>query len=409
MNINLRPIIQAYIRNWIYINSLEIYKWIAIKHFQENFFQIEMPYVERLKNSLEKTANLLVAPTYYAKEMLIEVSESKPTISETLITSLFDESKPLKERVLAYQRDFAKTIKEMAEEGHSDWYGRNNLQTFQDVHAISVYLAMRFPKKYYIYKYSIFKEFSNIVGYKIQNGNAVDRFIEFNELCNLVKKELLSEIGFISYYDNWMKDNAFDDSNYNLLTQDFIYSAVRHLGYNGSNKSDKKKPIEKSVNQIDAEEFPNIDSILPKSFKGNLNIDYAKKDDLFRSLGLLGEEWAITYEQERLKKLGIDYPVRHASVLDGDGIGYDIKSVEDDGITPRYIEVKTTTGSISQPFYYSDNELAFSELNSANYYVYRIYNFKGETQKADILIIHGSLKALFGRPVSYKVSISHNI
>lgn len=407
MNINLRPIIQAYICNWSYINSLEKYKWIAIKHFQKNFFQIEVPYVERSKKSLEKTANLLVAPTYFAKEMLIEVSESKPTISETLLTDLFYELKPLKERVLAYQRDFARTIKEMAEEGHSDWYGRNNLQTFQDVHAISVYLAMRFPKKYYIYKYSIFKEFSNIVGYKIQNGNAVDRFIEFNELCNLVKKELLSEIGFISYYDSWMKDNSFDDSNYNLLTQDFIYSAARHLNHNSY--KDKKKPIEKTVIQVEADEFSYIDSRIPQSFKGNLNVDYAKKDNLFRSLGLLGEKWAITYEQERLNKLEIDYQVRHASILDGDGIGYDIKSVEDDGITPRYIEVKTTTGNISQPFYYSDNELAFSELNSANYYVYRIYNFKGETQKADILIIHGSLKALFGRPVSYKVSISPNL
>ena len=407
MNINLRHIIQAYISHWNDINEKEVYKWFAIRHFQDSFFQNNVPFAERLKKSLEKTVNLLVAPRYFAKEVLIEVAEDKPTDAEAMINALFDESKPLKERVLAYQSDFGKLMKKMTEEGHSDWYGRINLQTFQDVHAISVYLAMRFPKKYYIYKYSIFKDFSNIVGYNIQNGNAVDRFIEFNELCNLVKKELLSEIGFISYYDSWMKDNSFDDSNYNLLTQDFIYSAARHLNHNSY--KDKKKPIEKTVIQVEADEFSYIDSRIPQSFKGNLNVDYAKKDNLFRSLGLLGEKWAITYEQERLNKLGIDYQVRHASILDGDGIGYDIKSVEDDGITPRYIEVKTTTGNISQPFYYSDNELAFSELNSGNYYVYRIYNFKGETQKADILIIHGGLKALFGRPVSYKVSISPNL
>ena len=405
MNIDYRPIIQAYIHNWSYINSKELYKWIAIKHFQDNFFNKEVPYVERLKKSLEQTANLLVAPTYYAKEMLIEASDNKPRKSEAMIMALFDETKPLKERVLAYQKDFAMVIKEMAEEGYSNWHGRKNLQTFQDVHAISVYLALRFPKQCYIYKYSIFKEFSNIIGYKIHNSNAIDRFIEFNGLCDLVKKELLSEIGFISFYDNWMKNNAFDDSNYNLLTQDFIYSAVRYLSHNASIKSEKKKPIEKTVNQIEADEFNHIDSILPRSFKGIKNVDFAKKDELFRSLGHLGEKWAIAYEQERLNKLGIDYQIRHASVLDGDGIGYDIKSVEDDGITPRFIEVKTTTGNISQPFYYSDNELAYSEKYSATYYVYRIYNFKGEKQIADIQIIHGSLKALHGRPVSYKVSV----
>lgn len=42
---------------------------------------------------------------------------------------------------------------------------------------------------------------------------------------------------------------------------------------------------------------------------------------------------------------------------------------EDDGVTPRYIEVKTTTGGVMQPFYYSDNELQFSEQQRRNYYV----------------------------------------
>lgn len=119
----------------------------------------------------------------------------------------------------------------------------------------------------------------------------------------------------------------------------------------------------------------------------------------------MGEKWAITYEKERLNKIGISNKVIHTSVEEGDGKGYDIESVEDDGITPRYIEVKTTTGGIGQPFYYSDNELNFSEQHKEHYYIYRIYNFEKATKQADLLLIHGSLKELKGKPVTYKAQL----
>ena len=96
------------------------------------------------------------------------------------------------------------------------------------------------------------------------------------------------------------------------------------------------------------------------------------------------------------------HKIIHTSVEVGDGKGYDIESIEDDGVTPRYIEVKTTTGGVCQPFYYTENELAYSELNSAHYYIYRVYNFKDATKQADLLIIHGNMKDLNGKPVTYK-------
>ncbi|WP_371564870.1 protein NO VEIN domain-containing protein [Prevotella jejuni] len=34
-------------------------------------------------------------------------------------------------------------------------------------------------------------------------------------------------------------------------------------------------------------------------------------------------------------------------------------SIEDNGKTPRYIEVKTTTGSMDTPFYFSATEMRF--------------------------------------------------
>ena len=64
--------------------------------------------------------------------------------------------------------------------------------------------------------------------------------------------------------------------------------------------------------------------------------------------------------------------------------------------------MKTTTGGVSQPFYYTDTELRYSELHSGNYYVYRVYDFINAKKQANLLIIKGSLKDLNGKPTMYK-------
>lgn len=110
----------------------------------------------------------------------------------------------------------------------------------------------------------------------------------------------------------------------------------------------------------------------------------------------------MQYERERLAKLGISFEVKHSSIEEGDGLGYDILSVEDDGVTPRYIEVKTTQGDIMQPFIFSSNELQRSMIEREHYYTYRIYNFKRAERQACLLIIHGGLDDLLSAPLTYK-------
>ena len=402
---DLKPYINAYISNWDYINNLEDYKWEAIKHFQ-NTFHVEGSITSRTIQGLSKHVNLLDSQTYYPLGMLIEVSKEKQDVTDKLLTNLFDETIPLKERAIAYMSGFDKLVKTMADESHSDWKGRDNLQSFQDIHAVSVYLALHYPKTHYIYKFSIFQTFASMVEYKRKETGKVDRFIEFYSLCEEVKKELLKEKEFIAEYNKWMLSHSYTDENYNLLTQDFIYAVARYFNNNTYTKSDKKKPIaSNSPKVIEASQFSHVNESFSGEFKAVKGVDYAKKDEIFRGIGLLGEEWAVTYEKERLSKLGISHSVIHTSIEEGDGKGYDIESVEDDGITPRYIEVKTTTGGVGQPFYFTSNELFYSELNKEHYYVYRIYNFKSATKQADLLMIHGSLKELNGKPVSYKVSL----
>ncbi len=84
------------------------------------------------------------------------------------------------------------------------------------------------------------------------------------------------------------------------------------------------------------------------------------------------EKLVLNLELERAKKDSrlqqyID-DIVHLSVDDGNGFGYVIKSICFDGVTnevkPFYIEVKSTIGGISIPFYLLSNEKSSKGKNT---------------------------------------------
>lgn len=121
-------------------------------------------------------------------------------------------------------------------------------------------------------------------------------------------------------------------------------------------------------------------------------IDWEKARDRNNEIGDQGEEFVLEFEIDRLiEMLSIDRTtaiknVQHLSRLQGDGLGYDIFSINDDGL-PRYIEVKTTSGDFNQPFYMSKNERHFFDVYEASAFIYRVYNFNRETRRGDVKII----------------------
>lgn len=124
-------------------------------------------------------------------------------------------------------------------------------------------------------------------------------------------------------------------------------------------------------------------------------IDWEKARDRNNEIGDQGEEFALEYEADRLvETLSIERTIalqniQHLSRLQGDGLGYDIFSINEDG-SPRYIEVKTTSGNFTQPFYMSKNERSFFEEYGNAAFIYRIYNFNKETRHGDVKIISNS-------------------
>ncbi len=111
--------------------------------------------------------------------------------------------------------------------------------------------------------------------------------------------------------------------------------------------------------------------------KRGRKVNYLQQEQANSKLGRLGEAWALSYEKWQLTvadKANYADKVEWVSDTQGDGLGYDIKSVQANG-KDKYIEVKTTKLAGTVPFYFTDNELKFSQRHSHSYYLYRVYNF----------------------------------
>ena len=105
--------------------------------------------------------------------------------------------------------------------------------------------------------------------------------------------------------------------------------------------------------------------------------DPALRDARARALGEAGEELVFQAEQNRLSSDGRDdlaAKVRWVAKGDGDGAGYDILSFSRHG-KERWLEVKTTNGPSSTPFWISENERRVAEDNPEVFRLTRVFDF----------------------------------
>lgn len=105
--------------------------------------------------------------------------------------------------------------------------------------------------------------------------------------------------------------------------------------------------------------------------------DPAARDARNRVLGKRGEERIYLHERASLKTAGRDDLARRVKWVSeelGDGAGYDILSFDATG-RERLLEVKTTVGHATTPFFLSESERSFSDERPDAFRLVRLYDF----------------------------------
>ncbi|MCW4116280.1 DUF3883 domain-containing protein [Aurantimonas sp. MSK8Z-1] len=128
---------------------------------------------------------------------------------------------------------------------------------------------------------------------------------------------------------------------------------------------------------FEAPPVPSFEPVPPPLQRIVRKFDPALRDARNRALGKRGEERIFHHEQAALRDAGradLARKVRWVSEEDGDGAGYDIRSFDPAG-RERLIEVKTTVGTGTTPFFLSENERGFAEERPDAFRLARLYDF----------------------------------
>ena len=105
--------------------------------------------------------------------------------------------------------------------------------------------------------------------------------------------------------------------------------------------------------------------------------DPVERDHRNRTLGMAGESFVLELERQKLTSLerpDLAHKVRWVAAEDGDGAGYDILSFSPSGRT-LLIEVKTTNGGPTTPFFISRNECHTADTYPDCWRLYRVHLF----------------------------------
>jgi hypothetical protein len=392
----LKHYIEEYKLNFDRVNQQEIYKWKAVKCFQDNWNIDAENFYEMLLASIRLTQNLLKSGQYFPLRMLMHYSEQRPNETRLLFKELYNEEEDIFERIDSFQNGIDNLNNEL-------FPGKNS---YQDHRAIIVYLALRYPERYFFYKFEMFKQFSEKLEliYKPVRGH-IENIGHFNSQCELIRYELSVDQELLKLHKNRITSDCYYDENLNILTQDFIYAVARHLDQ--AIEIPEQIEVETTENKILSTDLTSLPDQL--SFRGR-TVNFIQNGIENKRLGDLGELWVVKYEIEKLKnanKHNLINQIKHTSKDEGDGTGFDIQSFDREG-NKIFIEVKTTKGRQNSTFFVTRNELERSKIEKDNYYLYRLYNYNEQADTADLLIIKGDLTNICEFPTTFKINLNND-
>ncbi|WP_338945609.1 EVE domain-containing protein [Fusobacterium pseudoperiodonticum] len=282
----------------------EKFKWEAVKCFQDNWDISTDNFTEMLINSLAKTGNLLSSKNNFPKDTIINLSKLYPNEVRKMFIELFDENKNIYKRISTFKENSEALFKKTQKIGNSHYQTEN---------AITIYLWLRYPDKYYIYKFNEVVAVSNELesNYIFKRGefaNNIENFFNFyDEICS----KLQSDTELKSMLNSVITDTCYSDPKLKTLTLDVGFFISRY--YANENNSANISELNYWLLTADPEKFSlanaSIDEIIDYSLRnrnGNKrrifqNFLDAKKGDI-----VFGYEFAPTQKIVAILKVNTE-------------------------------------------------------------------------------------------------------
>lgn len=194
----------------------EKYKWKAVKTFRENWDINAADFADMLERSLADTGNLLAAGGFFPSKMIIGFAKVAPAEVRDMFAELFDENKDVCERIESFRQRSDMLLEE---------YGNGAANHYQTENSISVYLWLRYPEKYYIYRLKRVKKAAAALGagYVFKKGAYAENIRNCFAFYDELSAELRADGELRNILDTLLTEEHYPDPQLHTLAADLVF------------------------------------------------------------------------------------------------------------------------------------------------------------------------------------------
>lgn len=232
----LAPVLEGYKEYFPKHCKDELYKWGAVKHFQDHWDIEADNFGEMFKEATAKTYNLLASGYAYPRAMILEFANADDEATRAMFRALYDEKRDLAERI----EEFMSASEDMRlKYGAESW--KNH---FQGLNSISTYLWLRYPDKYYIYKYELFRTAARELSsdYMPRRSSSTQNIIKGFRMYDEIRRELKADADVCDMIRGALTEACYPDSEFITATIDVGF-------YLGRFYIDEKEKSEQQVEE----------------------------------------------------------------------------------------------------------------------------------------------------------------
>jgi len=253
-------------------------KWEAVKCFQDHWDVNAEDFVEMFLRSLDGVKKLVDVQGNIPRSVLKCFAQSEPEKIRAIFIDLFDENQDLITRIETFKKQ-SKNVFDRVETPYRRHY--------QDEKAISIYLWMRYPDKYYIYKLTDFRNASKYLesDYLFEKHEYAYNVRNYSKFYDEIREGVKNDQELLDLVQGFLDENCYPDPEMRTLTADV------------ANYINKKFFLPDSLQEGDSYELNNEDDI-----SSNLGLESYTKEDFLNDVYMPSERYDALAEILQNKK-----------------------------------------------------------------------------------------------------------
>lgn len=199
----------------------EKYKWEAVRCFQEHWDIYAKDFAGMFLLATGKTFNLLASINNFPRKMMADYARQQPEMVREMFRGLYDETIQVEERILNFQKSAQELCDELTP----------GMQHYQRPMAITVYLWLKYPDKYDIFKYSVCKSACIYLGNEfIPKMGKTAQNIEGNR--KMIDELLVAVNGddeLLEMFQDKIDERCDPDQSHRTLVFDILFYIANYL------------------------------------------------------------------------------------------------------------------------------------------------------------------------------------